>query len=149
MTVRQQTGSTQTQSLAPSVKTRWKRMVAATWSFADVARYAGLCHTPTAALCPFPKPLYMANPTVITCPLLQCSCSVVYVTQALLHCAGVLLAVWCSGRSHTWETISGHSCGRYKEDADKKINEAQRYRVEMHLVTVIPEMRCCCIMYKL
>lgn len=32
-----------------------------------------------------------------------------------------------TGRSHTWETISGHSCGRYKEDADKKINEAQRY----------------------
>lgn len=34
-----------------------------------------------------------------------------------------------TGRSHTWETISGHSCGRYKEDIDKKINEAQRYTI--------------------
>ena len=49
-----------------------------------------------------------------------------------------------TGRSHTWETISGHSCGRYKEDADKKINEAQRYSPygcchslrDMHLYTI-------------
>jgi hypothetical protein len=28
--------------------------------------------------------------------------------------------------AHTWTEISGHSCGRYKEDADKRIDEAQR-----------------------
>lgn len=49
MTVRQQTGSTQTRSLAPNVKTRWKRMVAATWLFADVARrFAGCVVLPLA-----------------------------------------------------------------------------------------------------
>eukprot|EP00891_Asterochloris_glomerata_P007512 jgi/Astpho2/7512/gw1.00114.27.1_t len=31
-----------------------------------------------------------------------------------------------TGRAHTWETISGHSCGRYRDDADKRIDEAQR-----------------------
>lgn len=54
-----------------------------------------------------------------------------------------------TGRSHTWETISGHSCGRYKEDADKKINEAQRYCSETDPVTVSAEMHRCCGMYKL
>lgn len=31
-----------------------------------------------------------------------------------------------TGTSHTWTEISGHSCGRYKEEADRKIDEAQR-----------------------
>ncbi len=31
-----------------------------------------------------------------------------------------------TGMSHTWTEISGHSCGRYKEDVDRRIGEAQR-----------------------
>lgn len=31
-----------------------------------------------------------------------------------------------TGRDHTWERIEGHSCGRYKEDAERKIEEAQK-----------------------
>ncbi|DBA73929.1 hypothetical protein WJX79_003500 [Trebouxia sp. C0005] len=50
------------------------------------------------------------------CNLVVCRCG-----QAFCWLCGA-----STGRSHTWETISGHSCGRYKEDADKKINEAQR-----------------------
>ncbi|DBB04542.1 TPA: hypothetical protein ACH3X1_012624 [Trebouxia sp. C0004] len=50
------------------------------------------------------------------CNLVVCRCG-----QAFCWLCGA-----STGRSHTWETISGHSCGRYKEDADKKINAAQR-----------------------
>lgn len=50
------------------------------------------------------------------CNLVVCRCG-----QAFCWLCGA-----STGRSHTWETISGHSCGRYKEDADKKVNEAQR-----------------------
>ena len=42
--------------------------------------------------------------------------------------AGFLLAMW---RFHWESAYMGNSCGRYKEDADKKINEAQRYRYHM------------------
>lgn len=31
-----------------------------------------------------------------------------------------------TGRDHTWENIAGHSCGRYKEEADRKVEEAQK-----------------------
>lgn len=31
-----------------------------------------------------------------------------------------------TGRNHTWTEIYGHSCGRYKDDVDKKIDEAAR-----------------------
>ena len=31
-----------------------------------------------------------------------------------------------TGMSHTWTEISGHSCGRYKDEADRRIDEAQR-----------------------
>jgi hypothetical protein len=31
-----------------------------------------------------------------------------------------------TGREHTWTTIAGHSCGAYKDDADKRADEAQR-----------------------
>lgn len=31
-----------------------------------------------------------------------------------------------TGRAHTWERIDGHSCGRFKEDADSKISTAAR-----------------------
>ena len=31
-----------------------------------------------------------------------------------------------TGREHTWTSIAGHSCGAYKDDADKRANEAQR-----------------------
>lgn len=31
-----------------------------------------------------------------------------------------------TGTSHTWTEISGHSCGRYKDEADRRIDEAQR-----------------------
>ncbi|RWR76941.1 putative E3 ubiquitin-protein ligase ARI2 isoform X2 [Cinnamomum micranthum f. kanehirae] len=31
-----------------------------------------------------------------------------------------------TGRDHTWSSISGHSCGRYKEDTEKKAERAKR-----------------------
>ena len=31
-----------------------------------------------------------------------------------------------TGYTHTWTEIAQHSCGRYKEEADKKIDQAQR-----------------------
>lgn len=31
-----------------------------------------------------------------------------------------------TGRDHTWSNISGHSCGRYKEDTEKKAERAKR-----------------------
>lgn len=31
-----------------------------------------------------------------------------------------------TGQAHTYGSIANHSCGRYKEEADKRINEAQR-----------------------
>ena len=31
-----------------------------------------------------------------------------------------------TGYQHTWSEIADHSCGRYKEEADKRIGEAQR-----------------------
>ena len=31
-----------------------------------------------------------------------------------------------TGYSHTWTEIANHSCGRYKEEADKRIDQAQR-----------------------
>ena len=31
-----------------------------------------------------------------------------------------------TGQAHTYSNISDHSCGRYKEEADRRIDEAQR-----------------------
>lgn len=31
-----------------------------------------------------------------------------------------------TGRDHTWSRIAGHSCGRYKEDQEKKAERAKR-----------------------
>ncbi|KAG0490691.1 hypothetical protein HPP92_007554 [Vanilla planifolia] len=31
-----------------------------------------------------------------------------------------------TGRDHTWSTITGHSCGRFKEDQTKRIESARR-----------------------
>lgn len=31
-----------------------------------------------------------------------------------------------TGYMHTWSEIANHSCGRYKEEADKRIDQAQR-----------------------
>jgi hypothetical protein len=31
-----------------------------------------------------------------------------------------------TGYQHTWSEIADHSCGRYKEEADKRIDKAQR-----------------------
>lgn len=31
-----------------------------------------------------------------------------------------------TGRHHTWSSIAGHSCGRYKEDQEKKSERAKR-----------------------
>lgn len=36
------------------------------------------------------------------------------------------LCAGATGRDHTWTNISGHSCGRYKEDQDKKSERAKR-----------------------
>lgn len=32
-----------------------------------------------------------------------------------------------TGRNHSWSSIADHSCGRYKEDSDKKAEHAKRY----------------------
>ena len=32
-----------------------------------------------------------------------------------------------TGRAHTWTNIEGHSCGAYKEEAEARANEAQRW----------------------
>ena len=31
-----------------------------------------------------------------------------------------------TGYQHTWSEIDNHSCGRYREEADKRIDQAQR-----------------------
>ena len=31
-----------------------------------------------------------------------------------------------TGYTHTWTEISGHSCGRYREEADRRVTAAQR-----------------------
>ncbi|XP_059647719.1 probable E3 ubiquitin-protein ligase ARI1 isoform X2 [Cornus florida] len=36
------------------------------------------------------------------------------------------LCAGATGRAHTWSQISGHSCGRYKEDRSKKAERAKR-----------------------
>ena len=52
------------------------------------------------------------------CNLVGCICG-----QAFCWLCGV-----ATGRDHTWTNISGHSCGRYKEDVEK---EAQRAEVDL------------------
>lgn len=50
------------------------------------------------------------------CNLVVCHCG-----QAFCWLCGT-----STGRDHTWTSIAGHECGRYKEDLDKKITDAQR-----------------------
>ncbi|PKI58813.1 hypothetical protein CRG98_020803 [Punica granatum] len=50
------------------------------------------------------------------CNLVSCICG-----QAFCWLCG-----GATGRDHTWSTISGHSCGRYKEDQEKKAERAKR-----------------------
>ncbi|CAL8462233.1 g1764 [Coccomyxa elongata] len=50
------------------------------------------------------------------CNLVMCTCR-----QAFCWLCGA-----ATGTSHTWTEISGHSCGRYKDEADRRIDEAQR-----------------------
>ncbi|KAF3435630.1 hypothetical protein FNV43_RR22721 [Rhamnella rubrinervis] len=50
------------------------------------------------------------------CNLVSCICG-----QAFCW-----LCAAATGRDHTWSNISGHSCGRYKEDQDKKSERAKR-----------------------
>ena len=53
-----------------------------------------------------------------------------YSLNLVLNAFCVQSFCWLCGAStgvrHTWQEISGHSCGRYKEDLDKKISEAAR-----------------------
>ncbi|KAI4295569.1 hypothetical protein L6164_035603 [Bauhinia variegata] len=50
------------------------------------------------------------------CNLVSCICG-----QAFCwHCGGA------TGREHTWTSIANHSCGRYKEDQEKKSERAKR-----------------------
>lgn len=47
----------------------------------------------------------------------------------LLLCFLVCCSWLCggaTGRDHTWSHITGHSCGRYKEDQEKKAERAKR-----------------------
>ncbi|KAD6454205.1 hypothetical protein E3N88_08911 [Mikania micrantha] len=50
------------------------------------------------------------------CNLVGCICG-----QAFCWLCG-----GATGREHTWSTITGHSCGRYKEDQEKKSEHAKR-----------------------
>ncbi|XAR72845.1 Ubiquitin--protein ligase [Bertholletia excelsa] len=50
------------------------------------------------------------------CNLVSCICG-----QAFCWLCG-----GATGRDHTWSHISGHSCGRYKEDQEKKAERAKR-----------------------
>ncbi|KAB2043120.1 hypothetical protein ES319_D02G268000v1 [Gossypium barbadense] len=50
------------------------------------------------------------------CNLVSCICG-----QAFCWLCG-----GATGRDHTWSTIAGHSCGRYKEDQAKKTERAKR-----------------------
>ncbi|XP_057465857.1 probable E3 ubiquitin-protein ligase ARI2 isoform X1 [Actinidia eriantha] len=50
------------------------------------------------------------------CNLVSCICG-----QAFCWLCG-----GATGRDHTWSHISGHSCGRYKEDGEKKAERAKR-----------------------
>ncbi|GMH39326.1 hypothetical protein BSKO_07224 [Bryopsis sp. KO-2023] len=51
------------------------------------------------------------------CNLVVCRCG-----QAFCWLCGA-----STGTDHTWSRIYGHECGRWKDDMDKKIDEAQRY----------------------
>jgi ariadne-1 len=55
-----------------------------------------------------------------------------------------------TGRAHDWNTIQGHSCGAYKEEAEARVNEGQRNlkrylhyltRYEAHLGSLKMEQR--------
>ncbi|GLT85877.1 hypothetical protein SLE2022_040500 [Rubroshorea leprosula] len=50
------------------------------------------------------------------CNLVSCICG-----QAFCWLCG-----GATGRDHTWSRIAGHSCGRYKEDREKKTERAKR-----------------------
>ncbi|KAK3021781.1 hypothetical protein RJ639_045103 [Escallonia herrerae] len=50
------------------------------------------------------------------CNLVSCICG-----QAFCWLCG-----GATGRDHTWSSISGHSCGRYEEDGEKKAERAKR-----------------------
>lgn len=50
------------------------------------------------------------------CNLVSCICG-----QAFCWLCG-----GATGRDHTWSSITGHSCGRYKEDQEKKSERAKR-----------------------
>ena len=50
------------------------------------------------------------------CNLVLCMCG-----QAFCWLCGI-----ATGRAHTWTNIEGHACGRFKEDADKRVDDAQR-----------------------
>ncbi|XVF68180.1 hypothetical protein PTKIN_Ptkin10aG0183600 [Pterospermum kingtungense] len=50
------------------------------------------------------------------CNLVSCICG-----QAFCWLCG-----GATGRDHTWSSIAGHSCGRYKEDREKKTERAKR-----------------------
>ncbi|KAJ8763452.1 hypothetical protein K2173_002335 [Erythroxylum novogranatense] len=50
------------------------------------------------------------------CNLVSCVCG-----QAFCWLCG-----GATGRDHTWSRIAGHSCGRYKEDQEKKTERAKR-----------------------
>ncbi|KAL4279270.1 hypothetical protein GQ457_03G000890 [Hibiscus cannabinus] len=50
------------------------------------------------------------------CNLVSCICG-----QAFCWLCG-----GATGRDHTWSTIDGHSCGSYKEDLEKKTEQAKR-----------------------
>ena len=52
-------------------------------------------------------------------------CWYMYIT-ALAAQAFCWLCGHATGYQHTWSEIDNHSCGRYKEEADKRIDQAQR-----------------------
>lgn len=73
------------------------------------------CNWLTANTKPCPK---CSNPVEKNggCNLVVCRCG-----QAFCWLCGAK-----TGTDHTWTQIFGHECGRWKDDLDKKIDEAQR-----------------------
>lgn len=53
-------------------------------------------------------------------------CLAVYNFLHQFSCLSSWLCGGATGREHTWTSISGHSCGRYKEDHEKKAARAKK-----------------------
>ena len=51
-----------------------------------------------------------------------------------------------TGLSHTWTSITGHTCGRFKEETDARIADASRCAETLHVVSQARGLSCVCEM---